>query len=69
MKTEFCLAISKLPDGVFAVALSAIVPTHDDALDLREFMEQALKEKARRVAVPGDPVIIPATYLPPGRKP
>ena len=68
MRTEFQLAISKLPDGAFAVALSAIVPTHADAQDLRAFMAAALKEKAERVAVPGSPIIIPAEYLPPGRK-
>jgi hypothetical protein len=70
MRTEFQLAISRLPDGVFAVALSAIVPTERDAVELRQFMAQALREKSERLAnVPGNPIIIPAPYLPPGGKP
>ena len=67
MKTDFKLAISKLPDGWFAVALSAVVPTGQDAVEVKAFMEAALKEKAAKC--PGNPLIIPAEFLPPnGRR-
>lgn len=61
MKVRFSMGLHRDPKGNgFNVLLVGAVPTHHDALEVRQWIEAALREKAGRITSPGG-IILPAS--------
>jgi hypothetical protein len=60
-KVEFTSQIVQISDRKFAVAVTAVVPTADEALEMRKWVEGAIHTAAKE-SKRGTELIIPVTF-------